>query len=281
MKKNNTKTVTKGGTEMRDSFIFYRSFSEAIDDLPDSDQLMLYRAIKEYSINNNEIELTGMAKTCWILIKPVLTANNKRYEDGKKGGRPTKNNTEDSIIETTGYSNTETSGYFSVKPNKEDEDDKDKDVDKEDEDEDHSSSSYDYLLIKKQAKELGYYISGKQAQDFINNVNNKLLNGKHNLLDYAAERAEGNEGYFANFWKQEWLIEKFPAWREEKEAEEIRTRNKAEIEAAYNKPPAKCEKCNGEFKRQHDRMICIKCKIACDFDSITKKWIYEEDHETE
>jgi len=87
----------------KDSFIFYRSFAEAIDDLPDQEQLALYRAIKEYSLNETEIELEGQAKTLWKLIKPQLSANNKRYKDGAKGGRPLKNNQRLSEEETTGY----------------------------------------------------------------------------------------------------------------------------------------------------------------------------------
>ena len=98
----------------KDSFVFYRSFSEAIDDLPEQDQLQLYRAIKEYSLNQNELELKGQAKTLWKLIKPQLIANNKKYKNGSKGaeygklgGRPKKitphgnsNNPNDELPET-------------------------------------------------------------------------------------------------------------------------------------------------------------------------------------
>ena len=69
---------------MRDSFIFYRSFFEAINELPESEQLQVYKAISEYSLNFNEIELTGIAKTIFILIKPQLEANNKRFINGTK-----------------------------------------------------------------------------------------------------------------------------------------------------------------------------------------------------
>jgi hypothetical protein len=72
----------------RDSFVFYRSFSEAIDDLPDNEQLKVYRAIKEYALNEKEIELTGTARSFFKLIKPQIVANNRRYKNGKKGGRP-------------------------------------------------------------------------------------------------------------------------------------------------------------------------------------------------
>jgi len=75
----------------RDSFIFYRSFFESISELSDDIQLTIFKAISEYSLNFNEIELTGIAKTIFILIKPQLDANNKRYMNGKK---PKKSKTE-------------------------------------------------------------------------------------------------------------------------------------------------------------------------------------------
>ena len=37
--------------EQRDSFVFYRSYYEAIKDLNDEEQLTLYKAIFEYALN--------------------------------------------------------------------------------------------------------------------------------------------------------------------------------------------------------------------------------------
>jgi hypothetical protein len=72
---------------MKNSFVFYRSFAEAIDELPDDEQLKLYRAIKEYALNGTVPELSGTEKAIFILIKPQLYANNMKYENGRKGGR--------------------------------------------------------------------------------------------------------------------------------------------------------------------------------------------------
>lgn len=72
---------------MRDSIIFYRSFYEAINELPLNVQAKVYSAIFEYSLNFNEVELSGLPKTIFTLIKPQLDANNKRFENGSKGGR--------------------------------------------------------------------------------------------------------------------------------------------------------------------------------------------------
>lgn len=77
---------------MRDSFIFYRSFYEGLKELPEKEQLELFKAICEKAIYDNDYEPKGLAKALYILIAPQIEANTKRYEDGKKGGRPKKNN---------------------------------------------------------------------------------------------------------------------------------------------------------------------------------------------
>lgn len=73
---------------MRDSFIFYRSFQEAINEASESEQLSIYRAISGYALNREEPELSGVAKLAWLLIKPQLDANWKRFENGCLGGAP-------------------------------------------------------------------------------------------------------------------------------------------------------------------------------------------------
>lgn len=71
----------------RDSFIFYRSFYEAINDLPEKNQLQVYKAICELSLNFEEIDLKGIGLTIFKLIKPQLEANNQRFINGQKGGQ--------------------------------------------------------------------------------------------------------------------------------------------------------------------------------------------------
>ena len=68
----------------RDSTIFYRSFYEAIKELPEVNQLEIYNAIFEHSLNLNKPNLTGLSKTIYTLIEPQIEANLKRYENGNK-----------------------------------------------------------------------------------------------------------------------------------------------------------------------------------------------------
>ena len=73
---------------MKESFIFYESFLNTLDELDPETELTIYRAITHYALRGEETELTGTAKAIFHLIQPQIDANNKRYEDGKKGGRP-------------------------------------------------------------------------------------------------------------------------------------------------------------------------------------------------
>lgn len=93
----------------RDSFIFYRSYYEAMSGLKDKDKLQLFNAISELSLNENEIKLSGICKNIFTAIKPQIIANSERYENGKKGGRPQK--------KTIGFEKEKTTGFENEKPN--------------------------------------------------------------------------------------------------------------------------------------------------------------------
>ena len=73
---------------MRDSFIFYRSFYEALAELSHQQQTKVVMALCEYALNGKEPDLKGSALAIFKLIRPQVDANNKKYENGKKGGRP-------------------------------------------------------------------------------------------------------------------------------------------------------------------------------------------------
>lgn len=79
----------------RDSFVFYRSFFEAISLMPPEVQAEVYPALVEYALNGKEPKgLSDIAQGVFILVKPNIDASITRIENGKKfgklGGRPTK-----------------------------------------------------------------------------------------------------------------------------------------------------------------------------------------------
>ena len=73
---------------IRESFIFYSSFSMAVSELSDADRLAVYDAIAAYALTGEMHDLSGVPKAIMTLIRPQLDANNRRYENGCKGGRP-------------------------------------------------------------------------------------------------------------------------------------------------------------------------------------------------
>ena len=73
---------------MRDSFVFYRSFWEAIRELPDAQLAESIKAIANYALYGDQGNMSGVAKAIFIMAKPQIDANNKRYLNGTKGGRP-------------------------------------------------------------------------------------------------------------------------------------------------------------------------------------------------
>ena len=85
---------------MRDSMIIYRSFYEAIKELPDENKLNVLMAVLEYGIDGEEPELSGIDSALFLLMRPQIEANQKRYDNGKKGadygtrgGRPKNDET--------------------------------------------------------------------------------------------------------------------------------------------------------------------------------------------
>ena len=70
---------------MRDSFVFYESFYLALSELSAAQQGKIYTAICRYALYGDEPELKGASAAVFKLIKPQIDANNRRYENGKKG----------------------------------------------------------------------------------------------------------------------------------------------------------------------------------------------------
>lgn len=69
----------------RDSFIFYRSYAEALEGLPDKNKLAIINAIISKSLNFEEPKLEGIEKNLFALIRPQIEANNKKYINGCRG----------------------------------------------------------------------------------------------------------------------------------------------------------------------------------------------------
>lgn len=72
----------------RDSFVFYRSFFEAIKRMPIEVQTEVYPALIEYALDSKEPKgLSDIAQGVFILVKPNIDASIARKENGKKFGK--------------------------------------------------------------------------------------------------------------------------------------------------------------------------------------------------
>ena len=88
-------------SELRDSFIFYRDWREALKKLPDKEKVEIYDAIVDYGLDGIEKALSPIADVVMSLIKPQIIRDRDKYlqflekqrVNGAKGGRPSKNPT--------------------------------------------------------------------------------------------------------------------------------------------------------------------------------------------
>jgi len=109
--------------------IFYRSFYEAIKELPERNQVEVLRAICEFGFDGSEPEISGLSKTIWILIKPNLQANRKKWESGCKAKtKQPKSKTEAKTKQTR--SKVEANVYVDVDVDVDEDGNEDKDKDK-------------------------------------------------------------------------------------------------------------------------------------------------------
>jgi hypothetical protein len=68
--------------------LIYRSFYEAIKELPLEEQGVVWNAIYELGLNGVETSLTGVPGTIFKLVKPQIEANLKRFQNGKISKQP-------------------------------------------------------------------------------------------------------------------------------------------------------------------------------------------------
>lgn len=79
--------------EPRKQFTFYRSYYDAIQELPKKDQSALILAVCAYAIYEEEPNgLSPAASTAFKLIRPTLDAGRKKSSSGKQGGSKPKAN---------------------------------------------------------------------------------------------------------------------------------------------------------------------------------------------
>jgi hypothetical protein len=81
--------------KMKDSFVFYNSYAEAVLLLDSAEsQMKTLKAIWDFAFRGIEPKAGELSKTeqiIYSMAKPTIEASIRSYENGKKGGRPSKN----------------------------------------------------------------------------------------------------------------------------------------------------------------------------------------------
>lgn len=80
---------------LKGSMVLYASYIEAVEGLPEDEQLQYIKALLNYGLYDEEpTNLSMCANAVFKAIKPTMDKAKERYiksiENGKKGGRPKK-----------------------------------------------------------------------------------------------------------------------------------------------------------------------------------------------
>ena len=77
----------------RKSFSFFISYWEAIEELPEKEQLPVLKAIIKYAFFDEEpTQFKGVKRAVFLLVKPTLDKSKKKSANGKQGGSKPKAN---------------------------------------------------------------------------------------------------------------------------------------------------------------------------------------------
>jgi hypothetical protein len=75
-----------------DSFVFYRTFAEQLNEMPDDMRLKFYGYICAYGLDEKAPDVRGIEKALWIPIQYAIDKTKERRDqnrkNGAKGGRP-------------------------------------------------------------------------------------------------------------------------------------------------------------------------------------------------
>ncbi len=73
---------------MRDSFVFYRSFFEALNGLSDIEKGQCFSVLADYALNSIIPEnMDAVVRVFFTMARPQIDANIQRHENGCKGGK--------------------------------------------------------------------------------------------------------------------------------------------------------------------------------------------------
>lgn len=176
----------------KESFVFYRSFYTAISKVADKElKANIYEAICELALNERETDIEdGIGSIIMDLIRPQIIANNERYINGKKGGRPSKK-TIGLEEKNHRFLKKETIGCENKKPNVNENVNVNVNVN------DNKKKN-----IKKKKNEYGKFgrvkLTSEEYEKLIKDYDEKLITNQIKLLDEYVE-SNNNKNKYTNF----------------------------------------------------------------------------------
>lgn len=104
---------------MRDSFVFYKSWQKSLNRLPNGESFKkVFNAMCDSIFDDKEFSEKDFTNEELIIIDltiPLLQAAKANYENGLKGGRPTKINYEKAVeLKEQGFNNSQIAEVFGV-----------------------------------------------------------------------------------------------------------------------------------------------------------------------
>ena len=72
----------------RNSVLIYRDFFETMKGVPERSYKRIMNAVMSYAMDGTEPNLSGLEQVVFAQAKIWVDNNNRRYENGKQGGRP-------------------------------------------------------------------------------------------------------------------------------------------------------------------------------------------------
>lgn len=99
----------------RDSVVIYRDLFEGLMGVPERSYKRIMNAVLAYAMDGIEPKLNGLEYALFRQAKSGIDANNRKYENGKQGGRPKNQSEENENQSETKENQSETKPNLNVK----------------------------------------------------------------------------------------------------------------------------------------------------------------------
>lgn len=168
----------------RNGFTFFRSFRDAVEMTSKEEQLVLYRAIADYALDQIEPDVStlgALGRLCWTALRPNLESGVIRFRNGCNGGAPAGNQNARKTTENQPENNRKTT-YPLLNENE------DENVDENEEGNKRSKCSAFYppslQEVKDYIAEKGYAVDARRFIDFYESKG--WMIGKNKMKDWRA-----------------------------------------------------------------------------------------------